>query len=201
MGIEFQCDNCGTVLKTGDETAGKAARCPKCSHLVPIPNLKVAKPPVEKRLTPQNFPNRVNAGNPYAPVGTDAHQHQSITTSSRSSAKSKLWPPVITVLVCSSIGTLMALMLIVEILMVIYEDGMGPEQVIQAFFRLGFLILNLLGVVGCISLLNFQRRALGIAGLICAMLASFSCCFVSLGFAIWAFVMTLDANIVKHFDS
>ena len=37
MPIEFQCPNCGQTLRTGDDTAGKKARCPKCQTVTDVP--------------------------------------------------------------------------------------------------------------------------------------------------------------------
>lgn len=37
MPIEFRCGQCGKLLRTGDETAGKQAKCPSCGTVQPIP--------------------------------------------------------------------------------------------------------------------------------------------------------------------
>ncbi len=37
MTIQFTCGKCGQVLRVGDESAGKPARCPKCSHVMAVP--------------------------------------------------------------------------------------------------------------------------------------------------------------------
>ena len=37
MSIEFRCNQCGKLLRTGDDTAGMEARCPACGAVVPIP--------------------------------------------------------------------------------------------------------------------------------------------------------------------
>lgn len=37
MPIEFRCGQCGKLLRTGDETAGKQAKCPACGAVQPIP--------------------------------------------------------------------------------------------------------------------------------------------------------------------
>jgi uncharacterized membrane protein len=44
--IEFQCSNCGKLLRTGDDTAGKRAKCPKCGAVmtIPTPGTLVAPP-------------------------------------------------------------------------------------------------------------------------------------------------------------
>jgi hypothetical protein len=38
MAIEFRCTQCNKLLRTGDDTAGKEARCPACGGVVPIPS-------------------------------------------------------------------------------------------------------------------------------------------------------------------
>ncbi len=32
MPIEFRCLQCGKLLRTGDDTAGKQAKCPECAQ-------------------------------------------------------------------------------------------------------------------------------------------------------------------------
>jgi hypothetical protein len=37
MAIDFRCTNCGKLLRTGDDTAGKRAKCPDCGTVLTIP--------------------------------------------------------------------------------------------------------------------------------------------------------------------
>ncbi len=37
MTIEFRCTQCQRLLRTGDDTAGRNAKCPACGAIVPIP--------------------------------------------------------------------------------------------------------------------------------------------------------------------
>ncbi len=37
MPIEFRCERCNKLLRTGDDTAGKQARCPECGAVMPVP--------------------------------------------------------------------------------------------------------------------------------------------------------------------
>lgn len=37
MAIEFRCTQCGKLLRTGDDTAGKQAQCPGCGTIMTIP--------------------------------------------------------------------------------------------------------------------------------------------------------------------
>jgi hypothetical protein len=45
MAIEFRCTQCGKLLRTGDETAGKHAKCPQCGAVMTIPATGGAAPP------------------------------------------------------------------------------------------------------------------------------------------------------------
>ncbi len=38
MPIEFRCTRCNKLLRTGDDTAGKQAKCPECGTVMPIPS-------------------------------------------------------------------------------------------------------------------------------------------------------------------
>ena len=45
MSIEFECPNCQSVLRVGNESAGLRARCPHCQNINQIPNLASAAEP------------------------------------------------------------------------------------------------------------------------------------------------------------
>ncbi len=44
MPIEFRCSQCQKLLRTGDETAGKQAKCPECGTVMEIPQSSTAGP-------------------------------------------------------------------------------------------------------------------------------------------------------------
>ena len=37
MPIEFRCVRCDKLLRTGDDTAGRQAKCPSCGETVTVP--------------------------------------------------------------------------------------------------------------------------------------------------------------------
>ncbi|MBN2295771.1 MAG: zinc ribbon domain-containing protein, partial [Pirellulales bacterium] len=45
MPIEFRCTQCSKLLRTGDDTAGKQAKCPACQAIVTVPDASQATPP------------------------------------------------------------------------------------------------------------------------------------------------------------
>jgi phage FluMu protein Com len=52
MSIEFRCTQCTKLLRTGDETAGKQAKCPQCGAVMTIPAAGSAAPPPLAPLPP-----------------------------------------------------------------------------------------------------------------------------------------------------
>lgn len=60
MAIEFRCTQCGSLLRTPDETAGKMAKCPSCGQVLPIPRASTAATPP---------PAPAPSGNPFATPG------------------------------------------------------------------------------------------------------------------------------------
>ncbi len=48
MPIEFRCTQCAKLLRTGDDTAGKQAKCPACQTIVTVPSAGHAPPPQQQ---------------------------------------------------------------------------------------------------------------------------------------------------------
>lgn len=61
MPIEFRCTQCNRLLRTGDETAGKKAKCPECGAIVTIP---APGAPAEAAGPPAG----ADAPSPFAPI-------------------------------------------------------------------------------------------------------------------------------------
>ena len=59
MPIEFRCHQCGKLLRVGDETAGKQAKCPSCGAVQMIP----AASPAPEMPSPPPF--AAPGGNPF----------------------------------------------------------------------------------------------------------------------------------------
>ncbi len=53
MPIEFRCTQCAKLLRTGDNTAGKQAKCPACQTIVTVPSGEQAPPRQAAPLQPQ----------------------------------------------------------------------------------------------------------------------------------------------------
>ena len=64
MPIEFRCSQCGKLLRTGDDTAGRQAQCPECGALTGIPGAPETTPIATPRLAPLDSGARFAPGPP-----------------------------------------------------------------------------------------------------------------------------------------
>jgi len=230
MPIEFACSICQSVLRTADETAGKAARCPSCGNVQAIPSLpntandnspfggKVAMPPLksDSMASPpykdsshgDQEPWQENpflhvpqppqpTNNPYAAVAPSEYlQNRPIDLLA---AKSKVQPAAITLLVLNSITLLVIGMGLFGGLMELATGRAKTEDFVLFVVMLGFVAMILLGIGGCVCMLNLKNRPLAITGIICSMVSGIYCCFIPSGFAIWALVVVLDRQVTPFF--
>ncbi|WP_231845682.1 hypothetical protein [Rhodopirellula baltica] len=84
MAIQFNCSSCNAVLRVGDESTGKSARCPTCQSVQPIPGgtppaaPAAAEDPFGAFKSEFNEPSPAAASNPYAsPVTSHTSAHVS----------------------------------------------------------------------------------------------------------------------------
>ena len=75
MSIEFRCTQCSKLLRTGDETAGKQAKCPQCGAVMTIPAASSAAPPPLAPLggaepQPAGSANSYQSPASFVPLGT-----------------------------------------------------------------------------------------------------------------------------------
>jgi len=75
MPIEFRCRQCGRLLRTGDDTAGRQAQCPECGALSTVPALGAgasATQPPGGVGGPLNVPPSLGAGagSPFGEAGS-----------------------------------------------------------------------------------------------------------------------------------
>lgn len=72
MAIEFNCGTCGSLLRVGDEHAGKQAKCPQCTNVntIPYESQPTAATPAQPPQPQQQYA---------APMtGQQGHQHQPV---------------------------------------------------------------------------------------------------------------------------
>ena len=68
MPIEFRCTQCQRLLRTGDDAAGKQARCPECGAIVPVPYPGPSAPQAGAPLGP-GVPPGAGPGGLFVPGG------------------------------------------------------------------------------------------------------------------------------------
>ncbi len=69
MPIEFRCPECGRLLRTPDDSAGRTAQCPACANTMAIPGPEEAGPPPFQQPPAADAERDVN---PYASPAVDA---------------------------------------------------------------------------------------------------------------------------------
>lgn len=69
MAIEFRCTQCNKLLRTGEGTAGKQAKCPECGAILTVPAAGTALPGEPPPPEPKAPPPGDEAGSPFAPGG------------------------------------------------------------------------------------------------------------------------------------
>lgn len=73
MAIEFRCSQCNKLLRTGEATAGKQARCPECGAISQVPAAGAAPPgEAAPSFPPPEPPPSEGPGSPFAPGGRPA---------------------------------------------------------------------------------------------------------------------------------
>ena len=85
MPIEFRCTQCNKLLRTGDDTAGKQAKCPECGTVmtVPLPDQGTVPPSqpaggyeAASPFGPSSAPAAPDSMNPYqSPTGLGPEPH------------------------------------------------------------------------------------------------------------------------------
>jgi phage FluMu protein Com len=68
MAIEFRCTQCGKLLRTADDTAGKQAKCPECGAIMTIPEIAASGDNPFGTTGPQ-MPFPGESGNPFQSPG------------------------------------------------------------------------------------------------------------------------------------
>ena len=72
MPIEFRCSECNKLLRTGDDTAGRQAKCPECGAVMDVPQPEEPASPHEAPSGPDasGSPFGVGSAGPSSPFGT-----------------------------------------------------------------------------------------------------------------------------------
>lgn len=223
MPIEFRCDKCEHLLRTGDEAAGKKARCPECGNIQAVPAtggaaLEATAEPLPSDHTPDPLQSPASAqtpstSQPSAPVAPQYNpfaeapggQHtlpQASPTRSTSAAlaKAKVMGPAIALIVVSVLGIMLWGLAILGFIISIaenqQEEGTVPGLVMVAIS----IVVALIVIFGSAQMIRLKSYPLAFTAAILSV-APCSCQWcLSLPFAIWALIVLADSNVKSQFS-
>ena len=211
MPIEFRCKQCGRLLRTPDDAAGKQAQCPQCGGLSNVPpdtRGEPFAPPINPSDPFGGRPREVPGTDPTSlpPLGGD-NPYQSPTLSfeplSRSDGSTRqaaesVMGPAIGIIVAASLSILASLLVLAS--MVAAKDEMrDPEQILGWWIIVGSLILPfalcVLQIMGAVNMLRLRSHTFAVAGAVLALLPCNFCFVLTIPFGIWALVVLSDAGV------
>jgi len=219
MPIEFRCSQCGKLLRTGDDTAGRQAQCPECGAISAVPTPAA---PSESPLPPSA---PLGAGSPFG-AGPAAGAESSDNPYQSPSASTYLAPGQIDLVAAQRVSGPATALIVTAILAMVLQVfamvinlagiGMGPEmrhqradmfpmifgggvQVASGVFG---LILAAVILIGAMKMKKLENYAFAMAAAIIAMVPCFwPCCLLGLPFGIWALVVLNDGSVKAAFRS
>lgn len=230
MPIEFRCNQCGKLLRTGDETAGRQAQCPECGALSKVPGLAdaTAAPPPLAPLGGQSsaspgaapgspfsagpqFGGATGSENPYQSPGS--YTYRVPPGQADPVAAQRVAGPAIALMVIAILGMLWDLFVIIGYVNFIFvaagAAAQGGEPFPVAVFGgigVAFGILGLaigaLILIGAIKMKKLQSYGLAMTSAIAGMIPCYwPCCLLGLPFGIWALVVLSDSSVKAAFRS
>lgn len=223
MPIEFRCSQCGRLLRTPDDSAGRQARCPECGNVqaVPEPTAQVPPPPPQEPASPSPFsaPIPPNSGydlqNPYqTPQYAAGPLPQYPASPLHAQAAARVQGPAIGLIITGALGIVGQLLNLVvtavnpQVFRALNNPN-NPNFRFQAMPPAASMAVNVLellvGVLiiyGAIRMKNLQSYTLAMTSAILAIVPCLSpCCCIGLPIGIWALVVLLDNAVKPAFQS
>jgi hypothetical protein len=210
MPIEFRCTQCGRLLRTPDDSAGRQAKCPECGNVQVIPGPS-APPPLPPSVPPEAAPVESPFGGA-VPPGGGYDPNQAYPTPQ--DAMGRVNGPGIALIVTGALGIALQLANLVALIadpqmLQRLAGGNNPNVQFQGIpnaVAIGMysfsLLLGVLIIYGGIKMRNLENYSLAMASPIIAMIPCISpCCCVGLPIGIWALVVLFDANVKAAFRS
>ena len=216
MSIEFRCSQCGKLLRTGDDTAGRQAQCPECGALSTIPG--PSEPAgVTPPLAPLNTASHAMPGNPFGPApgssgaraSDNPYQTPDVNEYATATAAQRLSGPATALIVTGVLGiiaqVLAAVANVAQINMVPRGEVVAPVMFgtgISLAMGAVYIGLGVLVIVGATKMKNLENYSLAMASAIVALVPCISpCCLLGLPFGIWALVVLNDSSVKAAFRS
>ena len=222
MPIEFRCTQCGRLLRTPDDTAGKQAQCPACGTLSTIPppaGLGPATPPLsplgtDAPVAPGSPPDLAMVSEPSAAGSAGAERPYQTPGSGTyfMPAAQRVSAPATALIVVGAVGiaghafgvlaNLMEMAMGARLVRVPHELHSVLGGGIGAAVYLFGLAIALFILIGALKMKNLESHSFAVAAAIVAMIPCISpCCLLGLPFGIWALVVLNDSSVRAAFRS
>lgn len=212
MAIEFNCVQCQKLLRTGDDTAGKQAKCPECGTVMTIP----AAPAAGMDLPPSPLPSAggdpFGSASPFAGGGSgQASFVPPFAAKPASAAAARAAGPAIALIVTAILGICFDILGVIGNLIMMAGGGaMRPPRPneIPAAFQGGIgvaagivaLVLGVVILLGALKMKRLESYPFAMTAAIVAMVPCFwPCCLLGLPFGIWALVVLSDSSVKAAF--
>jgi hypothetical protein len=214
MAIEFRCPQCGKLLRTGDDTAGRQAQCPSCGVICTVPGgSDVVSPEGLKADSPfagqaaASVPQGVE--NPY--VSPDAASGQTM----QAMATSRVSGPAVALIVVAIIGFVGHILITAVYGFMTANIAAGDHSFIQPgdnpkelligsviFCGLGIfgMVADAVVLIGAVRMRSLRGYGFAMVAAVLALIPGISpCCLLGLPFGIWAIVVLSDASVKAAF--
>ena len=218
MPIEFRCNQCGRLLRTGDETVGRQAQCPECGALSQVPGpgqvFESSSP-----LAPLQAEDPGSSGNAFgsnpewggtrgaeSPYPSHGPQAYYVPPAQRISA------PATALIITGILGISLQM---IGILLCMAQMGVGvgvargPDKFplllgsgMNLVFGVIGLAVSVVVIVGATKMKNLEHYTLAVTSAILAVIPCTSpCCLLGIPFGIWALVVLNDSSVKAAFRS
>jgi hypothetical protein len=220
MPIEFRCSQCGKLLRTGDDTAGKQAQCPACGTVSTVPTPvappeAVPEPPAPPSPFATTSPWGESPSSPFAARGqADAEnpyqappEYAPAEAFPGAFAQERVSAPATGLIVVGAIGLVLQIIGTAFQAVVLFAGvggggaqgealAVGAAQVAGGLLGIG---LSILVIYAGTRMKNLENYGLAMTGAIVAMIPCFPCCLLGLPFGIWAIVVLVNPEVKAAF--
>ena len=215
MSIEFHCSQCGRLLRTGDDTAGRMAQCPECGRQTQVPG-------PEMYPLPSSSPSSGGGGSPVDATGSPnlyqtppSHGPAPGYPADPSYALKRLSAPAVCLIITAVLGLFFETLYLLD---AVFNFGMNAAFH-HAFRHKEFMPVNfevqnaisysVVGIVmsivvlfGAVKMKGLENYWLGFTASILSLIPCTSpCCCLGLPFGIWALVVLSDPVVKASFKS
>jgi hypothetical protein len=216
--IIVHCPQCERPLRVPEHLIGRPVQCPACGLTLSVPpGSQQAQPLAPSTAVPATSPPIQPSAEPVGQAEEDfrADQAQVIDAGDfefdvRRRARSLVLPPAICLLVCSVLGILGDVFVILywstapdQAIQHAKAMGFGPPPPPEFIVRIhvGFAVLSLVNALAAIQMMRLRMYPFALAGCILSMLnCGSNCCLIGIPLGFWALVVLLKPEVRSAFQ-